>query len=82
MSTQDDVVSAYETIITSSADVIKTDILSYHQSLGTILFQIPDLDNAHKAEVRLIDKSKLIALRYRLDGLVAAIQNALQAGNF
>lgn len=82
MATQDEVVTAFETIITSSADVIKTDVLSYHQSLGTILFQIPDLDSAHKAEVRAIDKSQLISLRYRLESLLATLSTALQAGNF
>jgi anaerobic glycerol-3-phosphate dehydrogenase len=82
MATQDDVVAAFETIITTSADVIKADVLSYHQSLGTILFQIPELDNAHKEEVRAVDKSQLISLRYRLESLLTTLLTALQAGNF
>jgi len=82
MSTQDDVVSAFETIITSSADLIKTDLLSYHQSLGTILFEVAGLDSAHKLQVQALPKESLIALRYHIQSLTVAIQNALQAGSF
>jgi len=82
MSEQDDIVTAYTNVVTTSADDLVATVLSYHQSIGTILFQIPELDEEHKEQIKSVDKKSLIRLRSRLDTLKPTLSNALQAGNF
>jgi hypothetical protein len=82
MATQDDVVTNYQNIVSTSALVMRGDVLSYNQALTNILFEVAELDNSHRLAILSTDKTALLNLRFHLEGLLSAIQRGLQAGNF
>ena len=82
MSDQDAVVSGYQNVVSTSADQLREEVFSYITALGTILFEIPALDGAHRDQIIATDKSALIKLRARLESLLGVIREALQAGYF
>lgn len=82
MSSQDDIVTDFTTLATVSAQTLISEILTYHQDLGTLLFSVITLDSGHKAQIRDVNKSTLIALRARLEDLVVTVRKATEAGSF
>ena len=82
MSSQDDTVTDFQTITSVTTATLISDILSYHQSLANILFEIPPLDSAHKQQIRETSKETLIQLRHRIAPLLQTLAQAVSAGEF
>lgn len=76
---QDQVVADFTTHITTTANTLVGELLAYHSNLSGLLFQIAELDDDHKAEIRTLSKVTLIKLRQRLESLTVTVRSATQA---
>ena len=79
---QDQVVADFITISTTDAIAINNQLLTYHTALGTNLFACAELDDEHRATLAASDKSRLMALRNRIDLFYPTLRAAIAAGSF
>ena len=59
MSSQDDIVTAYTTAVTTTTSAFITAVLNYQNSLAVVLLQVPTLDSDHLAEIGAADHSEI-----------------------
>lgn len=78
---QDLIVAQFTEYVTTDAQALVADILAFHRPLADILFSCASLDDAHKTQIREVNKAALRLLRSRLDSLAPTIALAQQAGD-
>lgn len=78
---QDEIVANFTTLVTTNTTALVATILAYHQPLVNSLFSCVTLDQAHRDQIRNVDKSALRVLRARLDTLATTIGQAQQTGD-
>lgn len=78
---QDTIVANFTQYVTTDAAALVSDILAFHRPLADNLFACAALDDAHKEQLREVDKLTLRLLRARLDTLAPTIALAQQAGD-
>lgn len=79
---QDQIVADFANISTTETQTLIGQILNFHSALGTNLFACAELDDEHRATLAATDKSKLIALRNRIDLFYPTLRAAIAAGSF
>lgn len=78
---QDQIVADFTTLVTTGASTLVEQVIQFHQPLVNSLFNCLTLDQAHRDQIRDVDKRALRVLRARLDTLATTIGQAQQAGD-
>lgn len=79
---QDQILADFTTLATTDCETFIAQLLAYHTALGTNLFQCALLDDAHRTDLLLVDRAKLIALRNRIQVFNSTLSQAIAAGTF
>ena len=78
---QDQTIATFTTLATTQCNTLIGQLLTYHSAIAANLFECAVLDEEHRLQLVNVDRSRLIALRNRLDAFYTTLRQAIAAGS-